>query len=87
MVPKKSVSYSAAYKAFKTMLKFAGLPVGKFSLHSPRAGGTTDAFANGLPAHVIDKQGRWKSTNTKFRYLRQKEREVVAHLKNASSYC
>jgi hypothetical protein len=29
-------------------------------LKSAGFGATTDAFFNGVPAHVIDQQGRWK---------------------------
>ena len=85
-MPGRSVSYPAAYKAFKTMLIFAGLDPKKFALHSPRIGGATDAFKNNVPFYAIDKQGRWKSTDTKYLYLRQKEDEFVRHIKNASSY-
>lgn len=68
------------------MLKSAGFSPENFGLHSPRVGGATDAFANGVPGHVIDKQGRWKSAGTKFHYLRPKEIDFVASIKGASSY-
>jgi len=55
------------------MLVFANLDVKKFGLHSPRIGGATDAFNNGVPNFVIDKQGRWKSSDTKYAYLRHCE--------------
>ena len=86
LVPNKAVSYPAAVKAFRTMLDFAGLDSKKFGLHSPRIGGASDAFANKVPNYVIDKQGRWKSSDTKYIYLCQKESELVNHIRKASSY-
>ena len=68
------------------MLMFANLDVKKFGLHSPRIGGATDAFNNGVPNFVIDKQGRWKSSDTKYAYLRQNESELVRQIAKASSY-
>jgi hypothetical protein len=80
------VSYQAALKAFKIMLERGGLEYKKFGLHSPRIGGATDAFNNNVQHYVIDRQGRWKSYDTKYLYLRQKEKDVVRHIRNASSY-
>jgi len=86
VVPGKPISYSAAYKAFKTMLNFAGLKSENYALHSPRIGGASDAFQNGIPAHIIDAQGRWKSSATKFSYLRFNEKQFVQQIKKSSSY-
>jgi hypothetical protein len=85
-VPGKAVSYSAAYKAFKTMLSSAGLKSDLYALHSPRIGGASDAFQNGIPSHVIDTQGRWKSSATKFAYLRFNEKQFVKNIQKSSSY-
>ena len=85
-MPNKAVSYPAAYKAFKKLLTFANLDASKFSLHSPRAGGATDAFHNNVPNFIIDRQGRWKSSDTKYLYLRHKETELVTEIRKASSY-
>jgi hypothetical protein len=82
----KSVSYPAALKAFKTLLQFSDLDPSLYGLHSPRIGGASDAFHNGIPGHVIDSQGRWKSAATKFRYLRFEEREFVRQIERTSSY-
>jgi len=68
------------------MLLFAGLDAKKFSLHSPRIGGATDAFNNNIPHCVIDKQGRWKSSDIKYLYLRQKEDALVEQIRHASDY-
>ena len=68
------------------MLQFAGLDPKRFSLHSPRIGGATDAFKNGVPSFVIDRQGRWKSSDTKYLYLRMKDDDLISNLKTASTY-
>ena len=68
------------------MLIFANLDPTLYGFHSPRIGGATDAFRNGIPDYVLDEQGRWKSTGTKFKYLRFDEKEFVAKIKKASSY-
>ena len=73
----KSVSYSAALKAFKTMVSFAELNLELYGLHLPRIGGATDAFRNIVSSHTIDRQGRWKSSATKFSYLRFEEENFV----------
>lgn len=86
IVPGKSISYPAAYKAFKNLFAFAGLDPSKFALHSPRVGGATDAFNAGVPAYVIDRQGRWKSSDTKYLYLRLKEDDIVRRIKKAAKY-
>jgi hypothetical protein len=68
----------AAYNAFKKILKEAGLDPKLYALHSPRVGATTDSFAMGIPGHIIDIRGRWKSSKTKERYCRPSEREWMA---------
>jgi len=68
------------------MLSFAGLNCKNYGLHSPRIGGASDAFKNGVPHHVIDAQGRWKSSATKFAYLRFNEKSFVKDIKMSSSY-
>jgi len=86
IVPGKALSYSQAYKNFKTLLCFAGLDPSKFALHSPRRGGTTEAFRSGVPDHVIDLQGRWKSPGTKYRYLKLTDREISRKLARLAKY-
>ena len=79
----KKLSYSAAYSGFKSLLKRFGMGGLPFSLHSPRIGGTTDAFQSGTPGYVIDKRGRWKNPNSKFVYAKDSDE----HLANiVSSY-
>jgi len=45
-----------------------------------RIGAATDAMYGGVPHHIIDKQARWKNPNTKFTYLRVKDKEFVQEL-------
>jgi hypothetical protein len=78
--PGKPLSYSAAFKAFKTLIKKHGLNPDNFGLHSMRAGGATDAFRENVPLHVIDKQGRWRSKYTKYRYFRSSNAEHVSQI-------
>lgn len=79
--PKQSkLSYSAAYNAFKKFLLKCGLDSKKFALHSPRIGGTITLFQNNIPKRIIDKQGRWKSRNTKYRYARDDKSYLISKL-------
>jgi len=86
VVPNKQLRYPAAYKSFKQLLKDSGLDSAKFGIHSPRIGGATDAFYNKVPLHVIDLQGRWKSTKSKFTYLRLDEKRFIKQVQASSSY-
>ena len=86
VVPGKPVSYSQALTCFKNLLKFANLDYSKYGMHSPRRGGTTDAFVNNVPEFIIDVQGRWKSHQSKYRYVKLTEKDVCKKLANATSY-
>jgi hypothetical protein len=86
VVPGKSLSYSQAYKNFKSLLSFASLDPLMYALHSPRRGGTTEAFKCGVPDHIIDLQGRWKSPATKFKYLKLSDRAISSKLANVARY-
>jgi len=68
------------------MLKWAGLDPSLYALHSPRAGGTTEAFSLGIEPHVIDLKGRWKSKNSKFKYVRLTDKELVEKSKRSIPY-
>ena len=76
----RKLSYSTAYANFKSLLQKFGLDSTGFSLHSPRIGGTTDAFQKETPAHIIDKRGRWKNPNTKFTYAQDTEEDLVLQI-------
>jgi len=80
VVPNRPLSYSHAYKNFKTLLSFSSLDPRMYAMHSPRRGGTTEAFQSGVPDHIIDIQGRWKSSSTKYRYLKLSDRELAFEL-------
>ena len=84
--PEKPLSYAAAFHAFKSMLTQYKIDASKFGLHSPRIGGATDAFNNNIPFHVIDAQGRWKSKNTKFSYLRHSDSDRIKYFSQSLSY-
>jgi integrase len=66
----------------KRFAKAAGLDPAQFSGHSLRAGHVTQAFLNETPAHLIQRQGRWKSIETVMRY----NREVDAATHNSSAH-
>ena len=85
-VKHRMLSYSAAYTSFKNLLKKFGLCTKRYSLHSMRMGGATDAFRNGISGDVIDRQGRWKCPNSKYRYVKKTENQHSNELKFASMY-
>ena len=71
------LSYSAAYTGFKQILRKFDLDPKNFSLHSPRIGGTTDAFKANMPHHIIDRRGRWRNPGTKFLYSKDSEQNII----------
>ena len=85
-MPGKQLSYVTAYKAFKKLLQQVDLDPRKFALHSPRIGGTSDAFEAAVLLHVVDKQGRWKCPNTKYRYCQVKDTVTVSSFLPALRY-
>ena len=85
-MPSKLLSYVAAYKAFKKLLKEVGLDPRKYALHSPRIGGTSDAFEAAVPLHAIEKQGHWKCLKTKYRYCRVTDSVTVSSFLPALRY-
>jgi len=68
------------------MLEWGGLDASLYALHSPRAGGATEAFSLGIGPHIIDLKGRWKSKSTKFKYVRLTDGEVVEKSKKSFGY-
>ncbi len=64
------------------LFKNSSTVYGPAPLHSPRTGGASDAFRNKIPGHLIDRQGRWKSSSTKYCYLRFEERKFVKVYEN-----
>ena len=49
-------------------------------------GGATDAFRAKVPLHLIDSQGRWKSGQTKYSYLRVSDAEKRQALNPVFNY-
>jgi hypothetical protein len=86
VVPNVPISYSAAYDDFKKMLLWAGLNPALYGLHSPRAGGATEAFLLGIEPHIIDLKGRWKSPFTKYNYVRLTDAMIVERSRRAIPY-
>ena len=66
----------------KRFAKSAGLDPAQFAGHSLRAGHVTEAFLNETPAHLIQRQGRWRSIETVMRY----NREIDAQRHNSSGH-
>ena len=79
-------SISAAYRSFKDFIKLSSLDPKLYAMHSMRIGGATDAFRNNVPLHLIDSQGRWKSGQTKYRYLRVTDVERIVAMKTVYQY-
>ena len=76
----KPVSYSVAYKGFKSLLIKFNMSPSNLSLHSFRIGATTDAFEAGMPDHIIDRRGRWKNPKTKYSYVKNPDEDIVKSL-------
>ena len=72
------MSYGAAYASFKKLLKLVNIDESQYGLHSARRGATSDAFRKNIPDFVIDLKGRWKSSSTKYRYLKLRSDEIVS---------
>ena len=60
-----------------TLLRSVGMSTEGFSGHSFRVGGASELAAAGVPAHIIQKAGRWAS-NTFLEYLRFTPREETS---------
>ena len=69
------------YAQFKKLLVSCGINPEKLALHSPRIGGTTGAMLSKVPKHIIDRQGRWKSKKSKYKYARESNNEVAKMFK------
>ena len=72
------ISYSAVYVQFKKLLRLCNIDPTNIALHSPRIGGATEAFqSKKVPKRLIDRQGRWKNSKTKYKYARETNAEVA----------
>ena len=82
----RQLSYSSANASFKSLIKKFGFNVKMFALQSTRVGGTIDLFDRKVPLNIIDKQGRWRSDLSKFRYARSRISSRVRYLQTLPSY-
>jgi len=82
----KQLSYQTAFHQFKKLLLECGLPAERFGLRSSHIGGATNAFYNHVPSYLIDLQGRWKSSRTKFSYLRIDEKWLAQNIESPVRY-
>jgi hypothetical protein len=78
IVTNRKLSYPAAYTALKNLLTNCGLDAKLYALHSARIGAATNAFENNVPLHLIDAKGRWKSSNSKYSYLRVAKQSITS---------
>lgn len=63
---------------FKKLLVSCGIDPKNLALHSPRIGGTTEALlSKKVPKRLIDRQGRWKSKKSKYKYARETNSELA----------
>ena len=67
----KAITYSTMRTAIKSVLNDIGLPAKEYSTHSLRAGGATAAAKNGVPDRLFKVHGRWKSEDSKNRYVEE----------------
>ena len=65
----KGISYSTAHEQFKEFIKPLITDGQKFTPHSVRSGGASQAAASGVEERVISKHGRWRSERARNSYL------------------
>ena len=66
----KHVSYSTIRDILLTAIGQVGLDATKYGTHSLRAGGATSAANRGIPDRLFKVHGRWRSENSKDRYIK-----------------
>ena len=65
------VSYTTIKDILKGLLSDIGLDPRRYGTHSLRAGGATAAANNSVPERLFKKHGRWRSDDSKDRYIRE----------------
>ena len=65
----RHISYSTIRDLLKRLLHDVGLDETRFGTHSLRAGGDTAAAQNDVPDRLFKKHGRWRTDNSKDRYV------------------
>lgn len=68
---KEPMSYSRANELIKQELQKERLDPGFYSIHSLRAGGASAAAALGIPDRLFQRQGGWRSENSKNNYIQE----------------
>ena len=63
------ISYSCLRDLFNKKLNSLGFAVAEFGLHSLRARGATTAANAGILDRLFKQHGRWRTENTKDRYV------------------
>ena len=67
----RHVSYSTMKDLLKATLEAVGLNAKLFGTHSLRAGGATAAANNGVSDRLFKKHGRWRTEDSKDRYVKE----------------
>jgi len=80
-IGKYSVSYSTVWACFKSHLANL-VDETKYALHSLRSGGASEAANNNVSDRMISKHGRWKSDQTRNRYIKDNSRKRFSVSKN-----
>ena len=65
------LSYTRCREILKESLDAVGLNSKEYGLHSLRAGGASAAAAIGVPDRLFKRHGRWKSEDSKDRYIKE----------------
>ena len=65
----KPITYSLAKDCFKLALTAIGVDSNTYGLHSMRSGGCTAAANSGVDPRVFQAHGRWKTTESRNRYI------------------
>lgn len=72
-IGKYRISYTTALNSFKNLLSEVTNDT-CYSLHSLRSGGASEAANNGVSDRLISKHGRWKSTTSRDRYIKDDQK-------------
>ncbi len=64
------VTYSQARKDLLCVLGSVGLEIKRFGWHSLRRGATSQALSRGVPANVVQRNGRWRSIEGMAPYIK-----------------
>lgn len=68
---KEPMSYSRAQELIKQELQKEGLNPSLYGIHSLRAGGASAAAALGIPDRLVQRQGGWRSEQSRNNYIQE----------------